>query len=242
MCMSILHFLINNDQNKTQNERIAATSTCIYSTTNLSTTSPPKLSFRRRVHPEEAILARDSANWTHPPHLSDIYAAKDRSSTIQDLGDLTLSENRVLVYPNVFQTRMNPFSLDDPSKPGHLQVLTLHLIDPNRRAMSTAMVPVQRRDWWAHEIRTTCARFWRLPREVFETVVGMVEGWPFSMEEGERIREEFLEEREEFRVRHTEAMEGYSQWDFGEYKSDSDSENEDQDWDSCGSEGEDGGV
>ena len=100
----------------------------------------------------------------------------------------------------------------------------LHLIDPNRRAMSTGMVPCQRKDWWAHEIRTSCVWFWRLPREVFDRIVEGVEDWPVSREEGERMRREFVEERDGFRVRHTRAMEGYQQWDFGEEGDDDEDE------------------
>ena len=106
----------------------------------------------------------------------------------------------------------------------------LHLIDPSWRAMSTGMVPCQRKDWWAHEIRISCAKFWRLPRAVFNAIIEGVDGWPISLEEGEKTRKEFVEEREGFRVRHTRPMEGYQQWDFGE-----DIDDEDEEWDSCGS-------
>ena len=65
---------------------------------------------------------------------------------------------------------------------------------------------------------------------VFNAIIERVEDWPISMEEGENMRKEFIEEREGFRVRHTGAMEGYQQWDFGE-----DIDDEDEEWDSCGS-------
>ncbi|KAL6716551.1 hypothetical protein ACLMJK_006118 [Lecanora helva] len=217
------------------NERIVATATYVYSISNIATTSSPKLSFRRRVHPEESVLARDSADWKSPPFLSDIYGAQDGSPSIQHLGDVTLREGRVVTFPNVFQTRLAPFTLQDKAKPGHLRLLMLHLIDPNRRAMSTSMVPCQRRDWWAHEIRTSCRWLWRLPKVVFNMIVEQVEDWPIPMEQGEKMRSEFLQERDGFRERHTRAMEGYQQWDFGEDKGDSDEEDEenDDDWDLC---------
>ena len=218
-----------------QNERIVATATYIYSTENLSTASSPKLSFRRRVHPEESILARDSADWSTPPFLSDVYGAKDRSPCIQTLGDVSLRQGRVIVYPNVFQTRLNGFELQDRTKPGHLRFLTLHLIDPNRRTMSTGMVPCQRKDWWALEIRTKCPKLWRLPKKVFDLIIENVEDWPLSREEGERLRSEFLTEREEFRRRHTKAMEDYQQWDFGEISDEEDGDDQDEGWDTCGS-------
>lgn len=42
-----------------------------------------------------------------------------------------------------FSNKVDPFELEDKSKEGRLSMLTLHLIDPNRRIMSTAMVPCQ---------------------------------------------------------------------------------------------------
>jgi len=80
--------------------------------------------------------------------------------------------------------------------------------------MSTAMVPCQRRDWWANHIRTSVPIFWRLPSEIFNLIVEMVDDYPISMEEGLRMRREFKAEREAFRERHTQAMEEYDEWDF----------------------------
>jgi len=149
-----------------------------------------------------------------PPFLPEIYGAKHGDPAIQIMGHATLKEGRVVAWPNIFQTRILPFSLEDRSKPGHCRLLTLHLIDPNRRIMSTAMVPCQRRDWWANHIRTSVPIFWRLPSEIFNLIVEMVDDYPISMEEGLRMRREFEAEREAFRERHTQAMEEYDEWDF----------------------------
>lgn len=130
------------------------------------------------------------------------------------MGDITLRERRLITYPNTFQTRLLPFHLDDKSKSGHFTFMALHLIDPNRRAMSSAMVPVQRRDWWASEVRMSCPSLWRLPREVFERIIELMDGYPLSLEEGYEIREEFKKEREMFREKHTKAMEDYLTWDL----------------------------
>lgn len=94
--------------------------------------------------------------------------------------------------------------------------MTLHLIDPNRRIMSTAMIPCQRRDWWAEAVRHSCPALYRLPLEIFTHIIASMgeDTYPISMAEGERIRKEFVAEREEFCRKHTEAMEGYEEWDF----------------------------
>ena len=197
-----------------QNERICATATYIYSTANLCPIITPSISFRRKIFPEEAIAARGPIRT--PPFLPEIYGVHHGDPIIQTLGTVTMRENRIVAWPNVFQTRLNAFKLNDATRPGHLKMLTVHLVDPNRRIMSTSMVPCQRRDWWAEEVRRCCALFWRLPREIFNAIVDRVDedAYPISREEGERMREEFREERDQFREKHTEAMEGYEEWDF----------------------------
>jgi hypothetical protein len=172
----------------------------------------PSLSFRRRIQEEESGAAKGAIH--SPPFLPEIYGAKNEEPAVQVIGNIRLREGRVVLWPNVFQTRLLPFSIDDPSKPGHMRCLMLHLIDPNRRMMSTAMVPCQRRDWWAREIRTRCPRLWRLPQEVFDLVIEHVDNYPISIEEGQRTRDEFRAEREAFRERHTKAFLDLSVWDF----------------------------
>ena len=76
------------------------------------------------------------------------------------------------------------------------------------------MVPPQRRDWWAQEIRAGNARFWRLPGEVWNRIVDMVEGYPIGMEEGEEMRREFKTESGRAREKHTKAMMDYLEWDL----------------------------
>lgn len=197
------------------NERVCATAHYVYSIEN---TTQPTLSFRRRINPESAALARGYI--TTPPFAPEIYGAEDGDPAIQTLGSVTMREGRVVVYPNTFQTKLSAFTLTNTTKPGHVRILTLDLIDPNRRIMSTGMVPCQRRDWWADAVREVCPRLWRLPNEVWDRIVDAVDGWPLGMEEGMGMRREFLEEREEFRRQHTESMEEYLPWDLGGFDED----------------------
>ena len=194
-----------------RNERICATATYIC---NSSNTNTPRISFRRRVHVEEASLAKGYIQT--PPFAPEIYGAASGDPVIQHMGDVELRDGRVVTFPNIFQTRVLPFELKDPSKSAHITLLTIHLIDPNRRMMSTAMVPSQRKDWWAEEIRRLNARFYRLPAEVWEMIVDMVDGDLIGVEEAEVMRREFVGEREEFQRRHTRAMEEYLEWDLDE--------------------------
>ena len=199
-----------------RNERICATAYYVYSTSNLSVVRPPTLSFRCRINPEESGLA--DAEMGDLPSASEMYGAKDGDPLLQEMGTLALREGRVIVFPNTFQVRLNAFTLENKERPAHCRILMLHLLDPNRRNMSTRLVPCQRRDWWADEVRSRCARFRQLPVELWDKIVGMVDDWPIGLEEAERIRKDFLKEREDFRERHTRAMEEYGEWDFGDYE------------------------
>ena len=157
-----------------------------------------------------------------PPFASDLYGAQDGDPILQDMGSVDLSsrEGRAVTYPNVFQTRLEPFSLADPNHPkgsGTLKILTLHLIDPNRRSMSTSMVPCQRRDWWAEAVRHSCPVLWRLPREIYDRIITLVDGessYPIGDEEGRKIRDAFKAERKEALRLHNKAMEEYLYWDL----------------------------
>ena len=192
-----------------RNERICATATYVYSAQN---TTPAQISFRKRVHVEEAELAKGYIQ--EPPWAPEIYGAKDGDPVIQHMGDINLPEGRLITYPNIFQTRLLPFELSDKSKPGHIKLLTIHLIDPQRRMMSSSMVPPQRRDWWAAEVRRRNPRLWRLPTEVWDRIVESVEDYLIDMKEGEKIRQDFRKERAEYQRKHTKAMMDYLPWDL----------------------------
>lgn len=121
----------------------------------------------------------------------------------------------------VFQTKINALKLCDRSKPGHLKLFVFHLVDPNRRIMSTSRVPCQRRDWWAREIRQLVPVLRRLPMEIFDRIIDvgyyislkmcacllpslqlsqMVDDFPISVDEAEKSRSDFLQERAELSV------------------------------------------
>ena len=192
-----------------RNERICATALYVYGALN---TTPAQISFRRRVHVEEALLVKDYIQ--EPPWAPDIYRARHGDPIIQHMGDVHLREGRVITYPNIFQTLLMPFELMDKSKPGYVKLLIVHLIDPQRRMMSTSMVLPQRRDWWAEEVRRKIARLWRLPMEIWDRIVDSVEDYPVGFEEGKAIRQEFMAERAEYQKNHTEEMLDYGQWDL----------------------------
>ena len=115
---------------------------------------------------------------------------------VQELGSVATPEGRLLVFPNTLQHRIHPFKLEDESRPGHRRFIVLWLVDPNYRICSTANVPPQRHDWWAHEVQSK-ANLGRkgMPNELIEQVMGETGDWPMGQDEAERLRLELMAER-----------------------------------------------
>ena len=112
---------------------------------------------------------------------------------MQEIGRVVTREGRLLAFPNVFQHRVAPFKLEDPSKPGHRKILALFLIDPHCRVISTANVPPQQKDWWSPKIRDS-ERLAKLPGEIVDQIMEDVD-FPISLEEAKELRLKLMEER-----------------------------------------------
>ncbi|KAI4277767.1 MAG: hypothetical protein LQ337_001525 [Flavoplaca oasis] len=174
------------------NERICATVMYCYSCDNVSDAS---ISFRHRCSSEDLMSLNTLTSTTKA--TENVYGVEDLQPAVQEHGSVVIREGRVISFPNVFQTRINAVKLRERGKAGHLKMFIVHLIDPNRRIMSTSMVLCQRRDWWAREIRQKVPMLRRLPVEIFDNIVDMVDGFPVSSSDAEKMREEMLEERAE---------------------------------------------
>jgi Protein of unknown function (DUF4246) len=146
----------------------------------------------------------DSYNWVAP-----VYGVYNYSSAVQDVGSVETRQGRLVTFPNILQHRVEPFSLEDRSKPGHRKIMALFLVDPNVRVISTAHVPAQRKDWWIQDLEKPDAGaspLGDLPNELKESIYSQVEGFPISVEEAMRAREELMEERKAFVVSHGQTL------------------------------------
>ncbi|KAL4770703.1 hypothetical protein BDW60DRAFT_208797 [Aspergillus nidulans var. acristatus] len=122
------------------NERIAASAIYYYDSHNITASS---LAFRHRGMPDlyDVSYEQDMHHF-----LQQIYGFPedvDGSNEVpitQDLGSVDTKEGRLITFPNTLQHRVSPFSLADPSKPGHRKILALFLVDPHRRIISSANV------------------------------------------------------------------------------------------------------
>ncbi|THH03537.1 hypothetical protein EW146_g10418 [Bondarzewia mesenterica] len=98
---------------------------------------------------------------------------------IQERGNVVTYEGLALAFPNIYQHRVSPFELLDPTNPGHRKIVAFFLVDPNHRNPSATNVPPQQEDWITKAISTSSSEgsvFARLPVELEEMVIDKVEG------------------------------------------------------------------
>jgi hypothetical protein len=133
--------------------------------------------------------------------LVDVFGCSNYESSIQYIGDVIAKEGRVVTFPNVFQHQVQPFELEDNTKPGHRKILALFLVDPHIRIISSANVPTQQKDWWAEEMRSL-GIFSQLPAEIYQEVIHHVDGFPIPLADAKALRLELMGERKAFVVKH----------------------------------------
>ena len=110
------------------------------------------------------------------------------------------------VVSSRFQTSS---SIKYASKPGHRKILALFLVDPHLKVLSTANVPCQQRDWWREHIAQLSTRLDLLPVELWDAVFdGVIDDFPFSLDEAKDLRLKLMDERKAFVIRHDEAFKG----------------------------------
>ncbi|KAL2849752.1 hypothetical protein BJX68DRAFT_275968 [Aspergillus pseudodeflectus] len=179
------------------NERICATAIYYYDSENVTSSS---LAFRHRASTDffDDVEYEQGEFQFLRVFGFDSDAGNDRngSKITQNLGAVDTRAGRLLTFPNTLQHCVSPFSLEDPTKPGHRKILALFLIDPTRRVISTANVPPQREDWceeWKEATRDVLAP--RLPVELQQMVHRDVDFKPMTLDEAKKYRLELMDER-----------------------------------------------
>ncbi|GIJ86245.1 hypothetical protein Asppvi_005131 [Aspergillus pseudoviridinutans] len=113
--------------------------------------------------------------------------------TWQDKGTVRVSQGRLVTFPNLLEHRYEPFTLADPSRPGHFRSIALYLVDPHYRVCSTRNVPPQQHHWWAQAVSHDLAAA-GLPQEIVDEIMQGTDSWPMGLPEARRHRREFLKE------------------------------------------------
>lgn len=197
------------------NEHICASALYYYDEVNIT---PSHLAFRQSCCGDDLM----DVGYEQEDHegLEYLWDIEQNGPTIQDLGTVLTREGRLLAWPNVLQHQVQPFELQDESKPGHRKILALFLVDPFQHIISTANVPPQRKDWWTEEVMKTIApskgKFAELPPELMQNVLNGVDGFPISLEKAKDIRTELMGERSVF-VQNVDRKMHSNQFNFCEH-------------------------
>jgi hypothetical protein len=134
----------------TLNEHIVATSVYVFAVENVTNV---RFSFRQPARFCDKELFNYDA-----PEVASVFAWEGKyymNRTVhhmQALGTVSAARvGRLLSFPNTLQYRLEPLALADPSRSGHVCLLTVCLADPHYRLVSTARVPPQDFSWWLRD-------------------------------------------------------------------------------------------
>ncbi|KAG6860728.1 hypothetical protein C0995_008084 [Termitomyces sp. Mi166 len=174
-----------------QNEHICASAIYYYDSENITRS---QLSFRQQSSTDTDVGYEQG----HHDWLVEVFGCYNHDSAIQDSGTVNTPEGRLITWPNVLQHQVQPFELQDRTKPGHRKILALFLVDPHIRVISTANVPCQQREWWGTEVRQENTPILKLPAEVQDHIIGDVEEFPISLDEAKELRLKLMSERRIF--------------------------------------------
>jgi len=132
-----------------------------------------------------------------PPQPSELRDVRIRDSPcVQDIGDVITKTHRCVAFPNLYQHQVQPFRLEDPTKPGHRKILVFFLVDPTQKILSATDVVPQQREWVTEAMYHAGqnSAFAKLPIELLTMISSKNEG-AMTRLEAEKYREELMSER-----------------------------------------------
>ena len=115
---------------------------------------------------------------------------------MQGIGDVITKTHRCVAFPNLYQHQVQPFRLEDPTKPGHRKILVFFLVDPTRKVLSATNVPPQQSEWITDAMYHAGqnSAFAKLPFELLTLISSKNEG-AMTRSEAEKYRKGLLFER-----------------------------------------------
>ncbi|KAF9561123.1 hypothetical protein EC968_005839 [Mortierella alpina] len=168
------------------NENIVASGIYYYHTENISES---RLNFRIQVC-EPDYEQNDNRG------MELMYGLENDQALIQYLDGIVTKQDRCIAFPNIYQHQVQPFELEDPTKPGTRSILVFFLVDPAKPILSTTNVPPQQKTWaptkgLLQEVQE------KMPPEIFAEIHKLVD-WPINLDEAKLHREELMKERKYF--------------------------------------------
>lgn len=122
----------------TINEDIVATILYYYDIENIEDSN---LAFRESVHDPYYEQGDEY-------YCEYFYGIKDGDIMRKLSGSVSCKEDRVVIFPNIYQHHVDAFELADKTKPGHRKILCFFVVDPfNKLVKTSATVPPQQEEW-----------------------------------------------------------------------------------------------
>ncbi|KAK6456246.1 uncharacterized protein RJT20DRAFT_43091 [Scheffersomyces xylosifermentans] len=188
------------------NEDIVATVLYYFDAENIT---EPKLDFRTAFDDPKY----EQGDSFYP---KEIYGLEAGDSMTKEIGDVVVKEGRVLIFPNCYQSRVDPFQLKDNTKKGHCKILSFFIVDPyNELVVPTSHVPPQQKEWWDDpELSKT-----KITSELKEKILALTGGsdWPLSIAQATGIRDLLLDERSQEEDRFDENPAFTRKFDFHDF-------------------------
>ncbi|KAF9779818.1 hypothetical protein BJ322DRAFT_1167008 [Thelephora terrestris] len=172
------------------NENIVSSFIYYYDSENISES---RLAFRRATSEPHAHEQDDSKC------MRVLYDMDRDLPLVQNIGDVVTKAHRCVAFPNLYQHQVQPFRLEDPTKPGHRKILVFFLVDPTQTIPSATNVPPQQREWVTEAMHSADGNsaLAKLPVEVL-TMISEANDGTMTRSEAEKYREELMAERTVF--------------------------------------------
>ncbi|KDQ58603.1 hypothetical protein JAAARDRAFT_206488 [Jaapia argillacea MUCL 33604] len=185
-----------------ENERIVATGLYYYSTSNITES---KLGFRQTVGDGDEYGADIPYQQHDIKGFQAAFGIYGYDGPLnQQMGSVVVKEDECLAFPNIYQHRVAPFELADPTKPGYRKILCFFLVDPTITILSTSRVPPQQHAWYLNEL-PKAPMLRSLPQELLDMVTDELvdreeSGAIMTMDQAKEEREKLMKERANFVV------------------------------------------
>ncbi|GAA5922906.1 hypothetical protein JCM3775_006180 [Rhodotorula graminis] len=168
-----------------QNEEIVASVIYYYDQLNIGES---RLAFRGTFADEELPYEQNDVRG-----VKTVFGIDPEGPCLQYYNSANTCGGRALAFPNIYQHKVSPFSLADPTQPGHRKILVFFLVDPLKPIVSTSRVPPQQRAWVERELPRN-ERTDKVPVELWDQVLSDVEGL-MTYDEAKAVRDELMKER-----------------------------------------------
>ncbi|KAF9335663.1 hypothetical protein BGZ91_010406 [Linnemannia elongata] len=115
-----------------------------------------------------------------------MYRLCDGDAVVQRLDGIITKQDRCIVFPNIYQRQVQPFELQDPTRPGSRKILVFFLVNPEEAEWHPVIETLQ-------EIEP------RLPLEIGQMISELSDRSKLmGLEEAKKYREELMKERKFF--------------------------------------------